>query len=109
MASENVQQPSPVVQAGIPFPAPLADKYRPRKVSDFLGLEKPKKIMLNFIANPRAGAFLFSGPSGVGKSTMALALCEAIQGELIHIPFSALQRGRAGGITRADSIRPYDW
>ncbi len=42
--------------------------------------------MERFAANPRAAAFLFSGPSGTGKSTMALALCEAIHGELIHIP-----------------------
>lgn len=68
------------------FPAPLADKYRPREISGFLGLDKPKKIMAKFAANPRPAAFLFSGPSGTGKTTLALALCDAIQGELIHIP-----------------------
>jgi replication factor C subunit 2/4 len=68
------------------FPQPLADKYRPREVSGFLGLEKPKKIVAKFAANPRPAAFIFTGPSGTGKTTMALALCEAIQGELIHIP-----------------------
>ena len=68
------------------FPQSLADKYRPRQVSGFLGLDKSKKIAAKFAANPRAAAFLFSGPSGTGKTTMALALCDQILGELIHIP-----------------------
>ena len=85
--SENTLTPSASQQqSNLGFPAPLADKYRPRQISGFLGLEKPRKIMERFAANPRAAAFLFSGPSGTGKSTMALALCEAIHGELIHIP-----------------------
>ena len=33
-----------------------------------------------------SAAFLFVGPSGTGKTSMALALCEAIRGELHHIP-----------------------
>lgn len=68
------------------FPQALAEKYRPRAIADFIGLEKPKKIMANFASNPRSAAFLFVGPSGTGKTTMALALCDAIGGELIHIP-----------------------
>jgi DNA polymerase III gamma/tau subunit len=75
-------------QNDLAFPAPLCDKYRPRQISAFLGLDKPKKIMASFVANPRAAAFLFSGASGTGKTTMALALCDAIGGELIHIPSS---------------------
>jgi DNA polymerase III delta prime subunit len=42
--------------------------------------------LANFARNPRSAAFLFTGPSGTGKTTMALALCDAIAGELIHIP-----------------------
>ena len=68
------------------FPQPLAEKYRPRSIGDFIGLEKPRRIMANFARNPRSAAFLFTGPSGTGKTTMALALCDAIGGQLIHIP-----------------------
>jgi replication factor C subunit 2/4 len=72
--------------ATLNFPMPLADKYRPRTIDGFLGLAKVKKIAANFAANPRPAAFLFKGPSGTGKSSLALALCDEIQGELIHIP-----------------------
>jgi replication-associated recombination protein RarA len=74
-------------QAGLNFPASLSEKYRPHDLADFVGLEKPKKVLAKFAANPFPNAaFLFVGPSGTGKTSMALALCEAIGGELHHIP-----------------------
>jgi len=68
------------------FPQPLAEKYRPRAIGDFAGLEKPKRILGKFAANPYASAWLFVGPPGVGKTTMALALTETLRAELHHIP-----------------------
>jgi replication factor C small subunit len=68
------------------FPRPLADKYRPRGIADFIGLDKTKRVLAAFAQRPRNAAFLFAGPSGTGKTTMALALCDAIGGEMIHIP-----------------------
>lgn len=68
------------------FPQPLAEKYRPTRISDFAGLEKVKKVLGNFAANPRPGAFIFCGPPGVGKTTMALALAAEIPAEVRHIP-----------------------
>jgi replication-associated recombination protein RarA len=74
-------------QAGLAFPASLSEKYRPHSLQDFVGLEKPKRVLAKFAANPFPNAaFLFVGPSGTGKTSMALALCEAIRGELHHIP-----------------------
>lgn len=74
-------------QAGLNFPASLSEKYRPHDLADFVGLEKPKKVLAKFAASPFPNAaFLFVGPSGTGKTSMALALCEAIGGELHHIP-----------------------
>ena len=47
--SENTLTPSASQQqSNLGFPAPLADKYRPRQISGFLGLEKPRKIMERF-------------------------------------------------------------
>jgi|SRR5580698_4934957 replication-associated recombination protein RarA len=73
--------------AGLSFPASLSEKYRPHSLQDFVGLEKPRKVLQNFATKPFPNAaFLFVGPSGTGKTSMALALCEAIGGELHHIP-----------------------
>lgn len=68
------------------FPLPLAEKYRPTTIDEFVGLEKPKKIMRKLAATPFNSAWLFVGPSGTGKTTMALALAAAIPAELHHIP-----------------------
>ena len=76
-----------IEQAGFVFPAALSEKYRPHSLADFVGLDKPKRILTKFAASPFPNAaFLFVGPSGTGKTSMALALCEAIRGELHHIP-----------------------
>jgi replication-associated recombination protein RarA len=69
-----------------PFPQSLAEKYRPHAIGDFAGLEKPKRILSKFAANPYASAWLFVGPPGTGKTTMALALAETLRAEVHHIP-----------------------
>jgi replication factor C subunit 2/4 len=68
------------------FPQPLAERYQPQSVDEFVGLEKPKRILSSFCANPYPSAWLFVGPSGTGKTSMALAICRTIAGELHHIP-----------------------
>jgi replication factor C subunit 2/4 len=66
----------------LPFPQPLSDKYKPETISEFVGLEKPRKIMQRFIENPYPSVWLFEGPSGTGKTSMAQAICKAVAGEL---------------------------
>jgi replication factor C small subunit len=73
-------------QGGFAFPVALSEKYRPHAIADFVGLDKPKKILAKLAANPFPSAWLFSGSSGTGKTTMALALAEQIGAELHHIP-----------------------
>jgi energy-coupling factor transporter ATP-binding protein EcfA2 len=74
------------MQADLAFPQSLAEKYRPARIADFIGLERPKKVLSAFCKCPASGAWLFVGPSGVGKSTMALALAAELQAELHKIP-----------------------
>jgi replication-associated recombination protein RarA len=69
-----------------PFPQSLAEKYRPLAIGDFAELEKPKRILSKFPANPYASAWRFVGPPGVGKTTMALALAKTLGAEVHHIP-----------------------
>lgn len=76
----------PTTQTGLSFSASLSEKYRPHSLSDFVGLDKPKRILSKFSEAPYPSAWLFIGPSGTGKTSMALAFCEAIRGELHHIP-----------------------
>ena len=68
------------------FPQSLTEKYRPTRIADFIGLERPKKVLSAFLRRPASGAWLFLGPSGLGKSTMAMALANELQAELHKIP-----------------------
>ena len=74
------------MQTSLAFPQPLAEKYRPTRIADFIGLDRPKRVLFAFCKRPASGAWLFVGPSGVGKSTMALALANEIQAELHKVP-----------------------
>jgi replication-associated recombination protein RarA len=70
----------------LPFPMPLTEKYRPRLIGDFIGLDKPKRMLVKFAANPYSSAWIFIGPPGTGKTTMALTLAEMLRAEVHHIP-----------------------
>src|SRR5271169_5838075 len=72
-------------QSGFDFPQSLTEKYRPTHIDDFVGLDKVKRIMRNLVARPKCAGFLFTGPSGTGKTTMALAVAAEIGCEIHHI------------------------
>lgn len=79
-ASESHLQPA------LEFPASLTERYRPHSIADFVGLSKPKQFCSRLAAKPYSSAWRFVGPSGTGKTTMAMALAEMIPAELHHIP-----------------------
>ncbi len=90
------------------FPVPLAEKYRPRTVGDFLGLEKPKKVLTAFCQRPAPCAWLFVGPPGVGKSTMALAMVDMLYAELHHIPSQQCNLATVDEVVRACHRVPWN-
>jgi putative ATPase len=73
-------------QGELRFPATLAERYRPQTIDGFIGLDKAKKFMSGLLRNPKESSWLFVGPSGTGKTSMALALAAMIPAELHHIP-----------------------
>jgi ATPase family associated with various cellular activities (AAA) len=64
----------------------LTDKYRPTTIEAFAGVDRPKAILAASAANPYPAAFLLVGPSGIGKTTIGLALAEEINAEVQHVP-----------------------
>lgn len=57
----------------------LYRKYRPQKFSDLVGQEHIKKILMNGLINNRVShAYIFSGPRGVGKTTVARILAKSL-------------------------------
>jgi replication-associated recombination protein RarA len=85
LEAQTIRTPS-ATQPTFEFPQPLTEKYRPESLASFVGLEKPRRIFEKLAANPYPSAWLFVGPSGTGKTTMAMALAAAIPAELHHIP-----------------------
>jgi len=73
-------------ESALSFPVSLTERYRPVTMDAFVGLSKPKAIVSKLAARPFPSAWLFVGPSGTGKTTMAAALAEMIPAEVHHIP-----------------------
>src|ERR1017187_8111570 len=72
-------------QNGFDYPMPLVEKYQPRKIEDFVGLEGPKRLFANLLNVPRPMAVLLVGPAGCGKTTLAMAFAEQLPGTLHHV------------------------
>ena len=60
----------------------LAQKYRPRDFSEVIGQQSATKTLMNSIAKGRvANAYMFSGPRGIGKTSMARLLSKTLNCE----------------------------
>lgn len=75
-----------------PPPKSLTDRYRPGTLAEMVG-QGPTVFRLEaFLEAPYSTAFLFEGPSGVGKTTAALA----IAAELGAVEFGGLDTIKSG-------------
>ena len=54
------------------------EKWRPKKVEDCILPEDTKKTFLDFIEKGEIPNLLLAGPPGIGKTTIAKALCEQL-------------------------------
>jgi hypothetical protein len=75
-----------------PEPAALTEKHRPKCLSEVVGQGAAVFQLQTFLEAPYAGAFLFEGPTGVGKTTAALALAA----ELGAVEFGGLDVIKSG-------------
>ena len=54
------------------------EKYRPRVISDCILPRSMKKTFSEFVKNKEIPNLLLHGTSGIGKTTVARALCEEL-------------------------------
>jgi len=68
--------------------APLADKLRPKNLDDFFGQESilgNNSLLRNAILNDKVGNTIFSGPPGVGKTTLIEVISSHTRSSLIKL------------------------
>jgi replication-associated recombination protein RarA len=87
----------------------LTEKYRPRKVDDFIGLSKIKDTLRNFLAEPYAAAFLFIGPPGCGKTAVAMAMAEALHSKPLHLASETCNYDNLDKLLRECEMCPTFW
>ena len=68
--------------------APLADKLRPKNLDDFFGQKSilnNNSLLRKAILNDKVGNFIFSGPPGVGKTTLIEIISSHTRSKLIRL------------------------
>lgn len=87
----------------------LTEKYRPRKVEDFVGLPKIKAVVSSFLQNPYPAAFLFIGEPGVGKTALALAMADALHSKPLHLASETCNYDNLDKLLRECEMSPTFW
>jgi DNA polymerase III delta prime subunit len=74
------------------------EKYRPQKIDDCILPESLKKTFKEYVEQGELPTLLFSGTAGIGKTTVAKALCNEIGAEFIVVNGS--EEGRSIDVLR---------
>lgn len=64
---------------------PLHVKYRPNDFEHFVGQGPVVKSLKKVLEEGRSRAYIFTGPSGVGKTTLARIIARSFKAELVEI------------------------
>ncbi len=74
------------------------EKYRPKTFEEFKGQEKIAERVKAMVKQKNISNFLFAGPAGVGKSTLALVIARELFGESYRQNFLELNASNDRGI-----------
>ena len=69
-------------------PSPLADRLRPKFIEEFYGqhdILSKNSILRNAILHDKVGNIIFSGPPGVGKTTLIEIISSYTRAEMIKL------------------------
>ncbi len=86
--------------------APLAERMRPKSLSDFVGQEKlvgKGAIIRNFIENKQCPSLIFWGSPGVGKTTLSFLIASEL-----GLPFYSLSAVQSGVKEVRDVISKFE-
>ncbi len=83
----------------------LARKYRPKTFSDMIGQEHITKTLQNaLISSKTAHAYLFVGPRGIGKTTIARIFAKTLNCKEAPIPYPCEKCSSCLSISKGSSI-----